>query len=259
MENKRIWRSLLVASCAAIATIFSAIMGMQSAHVLSETGSLFATASTESLTHAVMLACAAIGVVAGLWVFFSYVALLRAHRTGRDGLLVRLALRFATPAVRRSLAGLAVSSALIAAPAAADPGFLATGPDLGWSPTSSQVETPPDLGAGSEAGSANIPVDDGAASPVFDGANSSSPPVVDAPQSDSNPSQPDVDSQNHEQYTVIPGDTLWSIAAGHLPSDASAADISVAADAWFLENSDQISHPHAIYPGQVFTSPRTSS
>lgn len=241
MENKRIWRSLLVAFCAAIATIFSTIVGGQSARTLRDTGGFFATASTESLTHAIMLACAAIGAVAGIWVFFSYVALIRAEHTGRDGLLVWLARRFATPAVRRSLAGLAVSSALITAPAVADPGILTTGPDLGWSPTSTQLESP-DLELGSGAGSADIPGDVASA---LDDINSSSSPTI--------------DSQNREQHTVIPGDTLWSIAAGHLPSDASAADISAAADAWFLENRDQISHPHAIYPGQVFTSPRTSS
>lgn len=250
MGNKINWQALLIAFCAALSTTLCVIIGRQSAQALSAAGGVFATASTESLTHAIMLACASIGAVAGIWVFFSYVALVRATHMGGDGALVRLALRFATPAVRRTLAGLAVSSALVVAPAAADSGFLTTGPDLGWGASRSQIEPSPDLSISSES---DIPINDADTSLTFDDINDFSPLI-------SGSSQPNLDSseENHEQYTVIPGDTLWSIAAQHLPSDANPADIAAATDAWFLTNNDQISHPHMIHPGQVFTSPRTS-
>lgn len=235
MTNKMSLRSTIIATLAIAATALCIITGWKSAQTLNDAGGFLAAANVQSLTQAIMLICAVIGATAGLWVSFSYVVLLRAEHVRRDSPLIRLACRFATPAVRRALAGMTVSSALIIAPATADTGILTSGPDLGWRATTSGP---------------------GYADPGFQ-------PLTDRPFDDATPSAADgsngSSSPDSTYYTVIPGDTLWSIAAKHLPEDASSTDIAAAADAWFLTNSDQISHPHLIHPGQVFTSPRTSS
>ena len=236
MTNKTSRRSVLIASLASVATGICVVTGWRSAHTLADAGWFLTTANTQSLTQAIMLICAATGAVAGLWVLFSYVALARAERVGCNSALTRLARRFATPAVRRALAGVTVSSALIVAPATAEPGILTTGPDLGWQATTNE---PQHAGPGFQP-LTEMSFDDDSTQPTSNGIIGASPP-------------------DSAYYTVIPGDTLWSIAAKYLPENASPADIAAATDAWFLANSDQISHPHLIHPGQVFTSPRTSS
>jgi nucleoid-associated protein YgaU len=51
--------------------------------------------------------------------------------------------------------------------------------------------------------------------------------------------------------TVKPGDTLWAIAAGHLPSDATDAEIDIAWRAWYAANDELIgADPDLIIPGQ---------
>jgi nucleoid-associated protein YgaU len=55
-------------------------------------------------------------------------------------------------------------------------------------------------------------------------------------------------------YTVVPGDTLWGIAAELLDTD----DLRRVAAYWPLlhrENRDRISDPNLIYPGQVLRVP----
>lgn len=49
---------------------------------------------------------------------------------------------------------------------------------------------------------------------------------------------------------VRPGDSLWSIAADHLPPDAPAARIATAWPQWYTANLERIGHdPHLIHPG----------
>jgi nucleoid-associated protein YgaU len=49
---------------------------------------------------------------------------------------------------------------------------------------------------------------------------------------------------------VRPGDSLWSIAADHLPPDAPAATIATAWPQWYTANRERIGHdPHLIHPG----------
>jgi hypothetical protein len=55
---------------------------------------------------------------------------------------------------------------------------------------------------------------------------------------------------------VAPGDTLWDIAARHLPVGASAADIATAWPAWYAANAATIGpDPGLILPGQVLVTP----
>lgn len=59
---------------------------------------------------------------------------------------------------------------------------------------------------------------------------------------------------------VRAGDTLWSIAAEHLGSDASARDVAAAWPAWFHANADEIGDdPDHIVPGQRLTIPTSSA
>ncbi|WP_225224551.1 LysM peptidoglycan-binding domain-containing protein [Cellulomonas sp. JH27-2] len=59
---------------------------------------------------------------------------------------------------------------------------------------------------------------------------------------------------------VRPGDTLWSIAADHLGSDASTRDVAAAWPAWFHANADEIGDdPDHIVPGQRLTVPTSSA
>lgn len=63
-------------------------------------------------------------------------------------------------------------------------------------------------------------------------------------------------SKTQEAVTVQPGDTLWAIAAAHLPPGASGAEIAAAWPAWFDLNQDQIgSDPNLIHPGQQLLMP----
>lgn len=63
------------------------------------------------------------------------------------------------------------------------------------------------------------------------------------------------------EVVVVRGDTLWSIAARHLPADASPAQIDAAWRAWYQANRTVIGNdPDLILPGQRLLAPsaRTS-
>jgi hypothetical protein len=56
--------------------------------------------------------------------------------------------------------------------------------------------------------------------------------------------------------TVLPGDTLWSVAQHHLTPDATDADIDTAWRAWYSANSQVIGDdPDLIQPGQLLLPP----
>lgn len=59
--------------------------------------------------------------------------------------------------------------------------------------------------------------------------------------------------------TVRPGDSLWRIAARHLPAGASDAEIAAAWPLWYEANRTVIgSDPGLIHPGQVLAPPDAS-
>ncbi|MEN0130683.1 MAG: LysM domain-containing protein, partial [Brevundimonas sp.] len=52
------------------------------------------------------------------------------------------------------------------------------------------------------------------------------------------------------------GDSLWSIAAAHLPADATASDVAAAWPTWYQANADVIGvDPDEIRPGQRLVVP----
>ena len=61
----------------------------------------------------------------------------------------------------------------------------------------------------------------------------------------------DGSDKEDESVTVRPGDTLWAIAAHHLPSDATDAEIDTGWRAWYAANVGVIgANPDLILPGQ---------
>lgn len=58
--------------------------------------------------------------------------------------------------------------------------------------------------------------------------------------------------------TVTSGDTLWGIAADHLPDRSSAADIADSCARWYAANRRAVGpDPDLILPGQILTPPTT--
>ena len=57
--------------------------------------------------------------------------------------------------------------------------------------------------------------------------------------------------------TVVRGDSLWTIAARHLPAGASAGDIATAWPRWYSANEAVIGdNPDHIQPGWQLVIPR---
>jgi nucleoid-associated protein YgaU len=79
-------------------------------------------------------------------------------------------------------------------------------------------------------------------------------PPQDDPDRAATPS-PDLDA---DAVVVRGGDSLWSIAAHHLPPDPSDADIDTAWRAWYSTNEQVIGdNPDLIKPGQLLLPPTT--
>lgn len=216
--------ALGAAACCALAA-WDSVQTLQSA------------AGSMAFIEAIIGIAGAIGTLAGLWVGLSHAVLVRARRSRRNTTAIRLARRLATPAVRRTLTGWTISGTLLVSPALAAQGTSDVGPDLGWSASTSDTR-----GAESEPDHLTQP-DLGFGSPTWDTTTNAAP--------ESSTGYP----HNGYRYTVMPGDTLWSIADAHLRVGASTADIAAAADAWFRVNSDRILDPNLIHPGQLLISP----
>lgn len=59
-----------------------------------------------------------------------------------------------------------------------------------------------------------------------------------------------------QEVRVASGDSLWSIAAAHLPAGSSDIDIATAWPAWYRANADAVGDdPHLLHPGQVLRAP----
>lgn len=62
------------------------------------------------------------------------------------------------------------------------------------------------------------------------------------------------------QVTVKAGDTLWAIAAGHLPTGATNAEIAAAWPLWYDANRAVVGDdPNQIEPGQVLDPPSVAA
>ncbi|MBO3101355.1 LysM peptidoglycan-binding domain-containing protein [Cellulomonas fengjieae] len=200
------------------------------------------------------VAVTTVGVLVAGWLACSAVVaaaclLLRAAgarwRTGE-----RLVHRYAPHVVRKALAltvgagiGLGMATGASAAPQPAPPAAVtvtAAPADLGWVVTdASAVQDPP------------APTAAATAAPT---APDAAPPGL--------PLVADVTRAEHPAPTtagtvlVHPGDTLWAIAARHLPHDATEAQIATAWPRWYEANRDVVgADPDVLHPGQVLTVP----
>ncbi|MBK5307455.1 MAG: LysM peptidoglycan-binding domain-containing protein [Frankiaceae bacterium] len=75
-------------------------------------------------------------------------------------------------------------------------------------------------------------------------------PADTSPTLDWNPPAPTTDPVRARPVVVQPGDSLWAVAADHLPPGASAARIATAWPAWWAANREAVgADPDLIHPG----------
>lgn len=87
-----------------------------------------------------------------------------------------------------------------------------------------------------------------------------SPPAASAPADAAGPAAPAPAGAPRATVVVRAGDCLWSIAAAHLPTDASDADIAAAWPAWYAANAATIGpDPDLLVPGQVLAVPQAGA
>jgi len=213
------------------------------------------------LDDAVALAVLSLGLVLLLWYLATaVVAITCLARRAVGGIWVagesRL-VRAGAPLARRLLgagAGAAMAAAAVIAPAAAVTGPTPTqiSDDLGWGADDDGGEgSRPDRDTGTAGQSSEVTPADGP-TPV------PSPGGTDRPGAGTAVAQP-VGTTSHAAettYTVESGDSLWEIAAGHLPASAGPTDVAAAWPHWYELNLDVIgSDPDLIHPGQVLVAP----
>lgn len=227
---------------------------------------------------AVAIAVQAVGVLVLGWYLLTATGALvclalRAAGTVWSGAELGVA-RLGAPLARRLLVtgtGAVVAAAAVMAPATAapiepspEPTSSEVGDDLGWGsddePASPEPDASPSVDAEPTPEATTAPpaesptTEQPTESPTTDPAEPSEPT---APQPPSGPGTVPASGPDDEgSYTVAVGDSLWEIAADHLPEGADAGDIAVAWPAWFEANRDVIgSDPDVIHPGQVLTAP----
>jgi LysM repeat protein len=87
----------------------------------------------------------------------------------------------------------------------------------------------------------------------------SADPAATAPGSSSSPAAAPAaapETSGPATVAVAPGDTLWAIAARHLPAGATDAQIAAAWPTWYATNAAVVGpDPDLILPGQVLTVP----
>jgi nucleoid-associated protein YgaU len=66
----------------------------------------------------------------------------------------------------------------------------------------------------------------------------------------------DVAADGPREVVVVRGDSLWSIAARHLPDGASDAQVADAVQRWYAANAEVVGDdPDLVRPGQVLVAP----
>src|SRR5665648_274096 len=159
---------------------------------------------------------------------------------GLDALAARL-----TPALLRRAVAVTVSTGL--GLAAATGVASASEPDLGWQVTTSSSASGTDAAPGGAAGPGR-PEPSAEVRPGPAGAAVAPQPAATVAIPSTRPPASTV--------TVLAGDSLWRIAAAHLPAGSNDADVASAWPLWYAANRDVVGpDPGLIHPGQVLTAP----
>lgn len=219
----------------------------------------------DSVDEIVGAAVTGLGVVVLAWYVLSMLAFLscavaaglgRRWRAGED-----LLERWGAPFLRRIAVvtlGFMVSAGVGATSAA---GATAPAPglpdDLRWSPVPTE-ESVPDAGAALER-DADLSAPPEPGDPADDRqAAGTRPAQAVAPAAGGG-----AEASSREAHVVRPGESLWSIAAGHLRrSGVDPTDRAVAVEwpRWYAANVDTVgTDPHLIHPGQELLVPREAS
>lgn len=147
------------------------------------------------------------------------------------------------------------------APAVVEPLGSAVPDDLGWAVTTTSASTPAPTLAPQASPTAAEP-----AAPPTPALATTAPAPPPPPAA-----EPVVETTAAEHRATAPartvagpvvveaGDSLWSIAARHLPPGATDAQIAAAWPHWYQANSAVIgADPDLVRPGQVLTAPATA-
>lgn len=244
--------------------------------------------SQVAFTRLLICALCALATLACLWIALSYLLLAYAQNTTKThDTFIKRAARLAIPSVRRALAGALVLSLVTVQPAYADDsGDTPTGTsiaDISWgSPdlldiaaqndeyaeppiSSSPTQDPSDAQPSpSPTNPLTSPIDSTTITNPLTSTPTTTPPEDKAPNTTTPPqralspptlSLPQISAAPTPTYTVKSGDTLWDIAARHLPSAATDSDIARACLSWDAANPT-LENPNLIFPGQTLTIPQ---
>ena len=242
------------------------------------------------LSDAIVAGTCAFGILGALWhVISALLALMTLPRAdgpgslrrgGASALAARLLEAWGAPAVRRITAS-ALLVSLSSAPALAAEG-TAGGDDLGWHPTSSAPASPPSqsstpspqadqpapeatAGTGasqsrSESSTASAEQAPSTGSSASDRSSQSAElpsPSSSRAQSSAGPAP---QTSSTPTYTVVPGESLWSITARLLPTGSGPEQIAQAWPVLYRANSDVVgADPSLIRPGTVLSVPDSLS
>lgn len=228
-----------------------------------------------------------IGVWLSVWAALSSIYLMGAALGYRVRRIESLIVRHGPVFLRRLVAttfGLSLTVAV--SPAFAAGPLLWSNPpepiDLGWSnsaPATSEPATGRTTGTPAPIETPSLAATPGSAGatpgPVSGPASGSLPPIPARPTTESaaergteggtavvhkTSTAPDRGTpkatRGDEQVVVRTGDSLWSIAAAHLASGATDAEIAASWPRWYRANADVIGpDPDRVYPGQVLRTP----
>ena len=242
------------------------------------------------LSDAIVAGTCAFGTLGALWhVISALLALMTLPRAdgpgslrrgGASALAARLLEAWGAPAVRRITAS-ALLVSLSSAPALAAEG-TAGGDDLGWHPTSSAPVSPPSqsstpspqadqpapeatAGTGasqsrSESSTASAEQAPSTGSSASDRSSQSAEPPSPSSSRAQSSAGPDPQTSSTPTYTVVPGESLWSITARLLPAGSGPEQIAQAWPVLYRANSDVVgADPSLIRPGTVLSVPDSLS
>ncbi len=210
-----------------------------------------------------------------IWVLVAAAVALLGRVPGSTGRLARRALRRMTPAILRNvvltvvgtsvLTGVAACAAPRSAAAAVAPvrsGIAVEGSAIRFASNSSaliDIDWPADrpVAARAASRSVRIDVDWPMSANAHGGSATERAPAaaatvnVDWPRPESSRS-----SSADSGVVVHRGDSLWAIAARHLPAQADVADVETAWHQWYSANKAVIGNdPNVILPGQILLPP----